>query len=147
MCNEQRATFAKVKIEDDGTAEVYYSANIRRRTAILATILTLVTLVTGMLTIRQSVIDGIRELSRQEFHRQLEIFHNVAKPEIYRAVDEKIELNDRKVEVLAITRAGELKGQMADLKTQVEVVSTEVAALTKKSDHQTQLLEELLRRR
>ena len=147
MCNEQRATFAKVKIEDDGTAEVYYSANIRRRTAILATILTLVTLVTGVMTIRQSVIDGIRELSRQEFRKELDAFHNVAKPEIYRAVDEKIELNDRKVEVLAITRAGELKGQMADLKTPVEVVSTEVAALTKKSDHQTQLLEELLRRR
>lgn len=147
MCNEQRATFAKVKIEDDGTAEVYYSANIRRRTAILATILTLVTIVTGMLTVRQSVIDGVRELSRQEFRKELDAFHTVAKPEIYKAVDEKIELNDRKVEVLAITRAGELKSQMAELKTQVEVVSTEVTTLTKKSDHQTELLEELLRRR
>lgn len=140
MCKEQRATFSKAVIEDNGTSETYYSANIKRRTAMLGLVAVVVAIATGMLTLRTAVIDGIRDVAGQEFRQQLDTFHNVAKPEIYKVIDTKVELHHRASEIIAVERTESIRGDINAIKGQI-------TDLKQKSDHQTELLEELLRRK
>jgi hypothetical protein len=140
MCENQRATFAQVKIEEGGGIETYLTWCLKRRTAVLALIATFLTVVLGMLSVRAAIIDGIRGVARQEFKEELSVFHTVAKPDIVKMVDEKIRLESVQIELRSVEKVGEIKAQLAGLNANVEQLQAQGV-------HQTELLEELLRRR
>jgi hypothetical protein len=140
MCENQRATFAKVVIEDNGTKDTYYTASVKRRTTWLTIGGMVIAAIVGLLTIRGAVIEGVREIARAEFRQDLQSFHDVAIPEIDDLIDAKIELHDNKSELRSVARINELKVQL----TQLDVKVTE---LQKTTAENKAMIQELLRRK
>lgn len=146
MCSNKRATFARVAIEDNGTTEVFDSITIKRRTTVLTTLGVIMTLLLGMLTLRGAIINGIRGVAKQEFKEELGTFHAVAKPEIKHDIDTAIELHRRSgVHPGGLTEA-QIKDMINELKVQNSNTQTQVNTLITNEAHQTELLEELLRK-
>jgi len=138
MCENQRATFAKVNIQDNGSIDTYYTASVKRTTTWLTISGMVIALLVGLITIRGAVHNGIREVARVEFKENLQIFHDVAVPEIDKMINARIELHDNKSEVTSIGRTGDFQVQLSQL-------DVKVTELQKVTGENKILLQQLLR--
>jgi hypothetical protein len=146
MCKNQRATFSKVLIEDDGKVETYYTTSIKRKTTWLTATGVIIAAIVGLLTIRGAVITGIRGVAGDEFKKELGVFHTVAKPEIERSMDTKIELHRRSGVHPGGVAEAELNSTIGEIKGDIKAVQTTVTQIQGENTHQTELIEELLRK-
>jgi len=146
MCKNQRATFSKVLIEDDGKIETFYTTSVKRKTTWYTAAGIVVAMIVGMLTIRGAVISGVRGVAKEEFKEELGIFHAIAKPTIEKSVDTKIELHRTSgVHPGAFTEL-QAAEQISAVKSKIMENGTMIGVLVEGEKHQTLILEELLRK-
>lgn len=139
MCKNKRATFASVKIEDNGTTETFYTSSVKKRSAWLTIGGLIIAAIVGLLTIRGAVVEGIQGVAGEEFRQRLDDFHNVAKPEIEESMDSKIELHEANSQL-------DVQQQISEVKQEVVEVKTEVSNLKDVGKENQDLLRELLRK-
>ena len=146
MCKNKRATFAKVLIEDDGSIETYYTTSVKRKTTWYTVAGIVVAMIVGMLTIRGAVISGIKGVAKEEFKEELSIFHTVAKPDIENSMDTKLELHRRSGVHPGGLSETVINEKISALKLDIKGVQTTVTQIQGENVHQTELIEELLRK-
>jgi hypothetical protein len=95
---DQRATFAKVLIENGGDAKTIYSFRLERAHWIFGIFASLAAVVVALIVLRGAVYASVQDVAGEEFRKQLRIFHTQAQPAIRDLIDRRLEAHTIQVE-------------------------------------------------
>ena len=141
MCDEQRATFAKVNIAEGGEVQTYFTMTIKRMHAVLTVLAIMITIVISLLTLRAAVYGAIKEFVNNQCSEQLDIFHQKVHP---RLIEEMDELVNRRIIEHAIASEDTSRDRLDVLRQEINTLTHEVATLNERASRNQRLLEQLV---
>ena len=90
MTVDQRATFAKVLIENGEEAKTIYSFRLERIHWIFGILASIAAIAVALVVLRGAVYAAVQDVAGAEFQKQLRIFHSEARPAIEELIDDRI---------------------------------------------------------
>lgn len=147
MCEEHRATFQKVHMDENGRVKSHYSITLSRIQAWSAVILTCLTifatLVGGAAWVKASVAD----VASQVFQASLDDYHAVMRPQLYEKVEGMIQADITahrvKMERPFEERLDKIESRLDTLETMTQ---SELAGVRRDIDRMEKKIDRLLER-
>ena len=154
MCNNQRALYSKVRIENDGRTHVYYSFSPTRFKFWLSIFVLAGTLAAMAFAARRGAYDAVEEFVRTQCGVYLAEFHDQVRPRLTAARKDDIAqaIASHTLETSAEYAATSYQVQMEQAKAITDIrldVATIIATQAERKiaeDAQTMMLRELMRR-
>jgi len=147
MCSEQRATFQKVQMENDGKITTMYSVTITRLRALVMTLVGLCTLVGFYFTMVNRAEAAIGRITRQILNQELARIHTTMEPTLYANVKKMIS-DDIELHSLRGARQSEQsKEELADLDKRVSILESKIDIIMKTTERSETKIDTLLRSR
>ena len=141
MCDQKRATFSKVRMDEDGNVNTYYAMNVKKTHAILGVIALIITIVISLFTLRSAVYEAVSDFVDQHCSEQLDVFHAQVHPKLLREVDAAI---DAKLIAHTLESEASYRDRIDILRSEIAALTKEVAILNEKSGRNQALLEKLV---
>lgn len=120
MCNERRATFQKVMMEDNGTVHHAYSLTMSRVQVWVSVFVGLTVLIASLFGSVAWIHASVKHVAETTFDEQLDVFHDKAQPAMRSLIDERIEVH-------RLASAGDLAAQLAGIEKRLTTLETTVA--------------------
>jgi hypothetical protein len=147
MCEEHRATFQKVHMDENGKVTTHYSVTLNRIQAWSAVIVTCLTIIASIVGGAAWVKAAVVDVAHDVFHEQLADYHAVMRPQLYEKVEGMIDQNvgehreeaSQKFEV----RLDKIESRLDTLETMTE---TELSGVRRDIDRVEKKIDRLLER-
>jgi len=142
MCNEQRATFQRVSMDDAGIPYIAYSLTLTRVqawTAVIGSILTILGMFGGgVLWARTEMKGVIKDVAEEVLDSRLEAIHSTMEPAFYGHVGEMI---DKRIVEHRLSAEEPFNDRLLAIEGRIATLENAFPALTKAMDRNTVLID------
>jgi hypothetical protein len=147
MCSEQRATFQRVQMENDGKVTTMYSVTITRLRALIMTLVGLCTLVGFYFTMVNRAEAAIARITHEILNQELTRIHTTMEPTLYANVKKMITDDIELHSLRGAKQSEESKTQLAELDKRVSILESKIDIIVKTTERSETKIDTLLRQR